>query len=200
MTSYTALAIPLLFILLPLFHSTVRWLRSTLRPPKYPPGPPTLLGLGNLHQIPRLWSHLRLDSWAKEYGPITGLKLGPLNVVILNDASLVYELIVKKAASFSERPSMHVAQEHILPEAKHSYTLFMRDDYNNRLRNMSKQLLVGSGLSNVAPLQQVAGTRLVYSLLESGDDWTEQLKPWYTATKTPTHLAFDRTNKTEMIL
>ena len=68
------------------------------------------------------------------------------------------------------RPSVHVAQEHILPEAKHSYTPVMRDDYNNRLRNMSKPLTVGSGLSNVTPSQQVAGTRLVYSLLEPGDD------------------------------
>ena len=200
MTSYTALAVSLLLILLPLLYSTVRWLRSTLRPSKYPPGPPTLLGLGNLHQIPRLWSHLKLDSWAKEFGPITGLKLGPLNVVVLNDASLVHELIVKRAASFSERPSVHIAQEHILPEAKHSYTLFMRNDYNNQLRAMSKQLLVGSGLSNVAPLQQVAGTRLVYSLLEPGDDWTEQLKPWYAVAKPPPLLAFDRISRSNMIL
>lgn len=199
MTSYTALAISLLLILLPLLYSTVQWLRSTLRPSKYPPGPPTLLGLGNLHQIPRLWSHLKLDLWAKEYGPITGLKLGPLNVVILNDASLVHELLVKKASSFSARPSVHVAQEHILPEAKHSYTLFMRNDYNNRLRVMSKPLLVGSGLSNVAPLQQIAGTRLVYSLLEPGDDWTEQLRPWYAVTKSPPHLAFDEIRKSNMI-
>ena len=183
MTSYTALAVSLLFILLPTLYSTVRWLRSTLRPSGYPPGPPTLLGLGNLHQIPRLWSHLKLDSWAKEYGRITGLKLGPLNVVVLNDASLVHELIVKQGASFCERPSVHIAQEHILPEAKHSYTLFMRNDYSNRLRTMSKQLLVGSGLSNVAPLQKAAATRLVYSLLEPGDDWTEHLKPWYAVAK-----------------
>ena len=200
MISSITLAVSLLLILLPLFYSTVRWLRSTLRPSKYPPGPPTLLGLGNLHQIPRLWSHLKLDSWAKEYGPITGLKLGPLNVVILNDASLVHELLVKKASSFSARMSLHVAQEHILPEAKHSYTLFMRNDYNNRLRAMSKQLLVGSGLSNVAPLQQIAGTRLVYSLLEPGDDWTEQLKPWYAVTRLARHLAFDRIRRSNIIL
>ena len=119
-----------------------------------------------------------------------GLKLGALNVVVLNDASLVHDLLVKRAASFSERPSMHIAQEYVLPEAKHSYTLYMRNDYNNRLRVMSKQLLVGSGLSNVAPLQRAAGTRLVYSILEQGKDWPEHLKPWYAVSKTPPLLAF----------
>ena len=186
MALYTTLAISLLAILLPLFYSTVRWLRSTLRPSKYPPGPPTRLGLGNLHQIPPIWAHLKLDAWAKEYGPITGLKMGPQNVVILNDASLVHELIVKRAHSFSARPWVHTAQDYVLPEAKHSYSLFMRNDYSDRMRTMSKPLLAGSGLSNVAPLQRVAGMRLVHSLLEPGDDWAEQLKPWYAVTKTAT--------------
>ena len=188
MALYTALAISLLLTLL---YSVVRWLRSTLRPSKYPPGPRTLPGLGNLHQIPRLWSHLTLNSWAKEYGPIMGLKLGARNVVVLNDGSLVHELLVKRAGSFSERPSVHIAQEHVLPEAKHSYSLYMRNDYNNRLRAMSKHFLVGSGLSNVAPLQRAAGTQLVYSILESGNDWTEQLKIWYALAKPSPLLAFD---------
>lgn len=65
---------------------------------------------------------------------------------------------------------------------------------------MSKQLLVGSGLSNVAPLQQAAGTRLVYSLLEPGDDWMEQLKAWYAVAESPPLLAFDRISRINMIL
>ena len=178
MTSYTTVTVPLLVILLALLYSTIRWLGSTRRPAEYPPGPSTVLGLGNLHQVPRLWSHLKLDAWAKKYGPITGLKLGPLNVVILNDASLVYELIIKRGAAFSERPSIHIAQNHILPEAKHTYTLYMRNDYSNQLRSLSKQLLVGAGLGNVAPLQHAAAKRLVHSLLEPVDDWMEHLKPW----------------------
>lgn len=199
MISYTALAISLL-IVLPLLYNVLRWLQSTLRPSRYPPGPPTLPVLGNLHQIPRLWSHIQLDSWAKQYGPIMGLKLGALNVVVLNEASLVHELLVKRATSFSERPPIHIAQEHVLPEAKHSYTLYMNHEYNSRLRTMSKQLLVGSGLSNVAPLQRAAGTLLIYSLLEPPNDWTKPLVPWYAVSRPPLLLASVRINRSNIIL
>lgn len=94
---------------------------------------------------------------------------------------------------------MHIAQEHVLPEAKHSYSLYMRNDYSNRLRAISKLLLVGSGLSNVAPLQRAAGTQLVNGILESGNDWTEQLKFWYALAKPSPLLAFDWIDGSNMI-
>ncbi|GIJ81548.1 hypothetical protein Asppvi_000047 [Aspergillus pseudoviridinutans] len=172
----------LFLIVLPFAYSAVKWLLSTTRPSRFPPGPPTVLGLGNWHQIPSVWHFFQLDRWAKEYGPIMGLKLGPRNVVVLNDASMVYELIVKRATSFSERPPMYIAQNHILPEGKHSYSLFMRDDDGNRLRSLAKQTLVGTGLNNLAPMQKAAATRLVYQLYENGEQWTEHLKPWSLAT------------------
>nr|UIK22909.1 cytochrome P450 [Trichoderma rhododendri] len=171
-----------LFIVLPLLYIPIKWLLSTRRPKNFPPGPPTVLGLGNWHQIAPLWHFKQLDDWAKQYGPIMGLKLGPRNVVVLNDASLVYELFVKRATSFSERPPMYIGQNHIMPEGKHSYSLFMRNDYANRLRSIAKHTVVGSGLNNIAPMHKAAGTRLVYDLLKSGDDWAEHLKPWSLAT------------------
>lgn len=161
-----------------LIWAAVRWLLSTRRPKNYPPGPPTLLGLGNLHQIPRLWHHLKLDDWAKQYGPITGLKLGPLNVIVLNDAALVHQLFVKRAAAFNDRYTPYIAKHHILPEGQLSYSLFMNNDYNSRLRTMTKQTVVGSGLSNMAPLQKAGATKLLWKLFEGGQDWVEHLKPW----------------------
>lgn len=179
MASYSFLTLSLI-ISLPIFlYSTVRWLLATQRPSNFPPGPPTLPGLGNLHQIPRLWHFLKLDSWAKEYGPILGLKLGSQNVVVLNDASLIYDLVVKKGSIYSERPSMHIAQEYVIPEGRHSYAVFMQSGYSNRLRAISKHVLVGAGLSNLVPLQKAAATHLVFKLLESGEEWLEHLKIWY---------------------
>ncbi|KAL2169147.1 hypothetical protein VTG60DRAFT_6387 [Thermothelomyces hinnuleus] len=168
----------LALLALPLVYSLVKWLLSTRRPSQFPPGPPGAPLLGNWHQIPSLLHCFKLHEWARQYGPIMGLKLGPRNVVVLNDGSLVYELIVKKANSFSERVPMYIAQNHILPEGKHSYSLFMRNDYGGRLRTLSKQTVVGSGLNNLAPLQKAAATRLLYQLYQDGEHWVEHLKPW----------------------
>lgn len=166
-------------IVFPLVYIGVKWLLSTTRPKNFPPGPPTVLGLGNWHQIPSVWHFFQLDTWAKKYGPIMGLKLGPRNVVVLNDAALVHELIIKRATSFSERPGMYIAQNHIVPEGKHSYSLFMRNDYGNRLRSLAKQTLLGTGLNNLAPMQKAAGANLVYELSKNGDKWADHLVLWY---------------------
>ncbi|KAI1773434.1 cytochrome P450 [Hypoxylon cercidicola] len=46
------------------------------RPKGYPPGPPTLPLIGNLHQMPNKKGHLQFQKWAEEYGPIYSLILG----------------------------------------------------------------------------------------------------------------------------
>ena len=119
-------AATLLLIASPIIYIVGAWLHSTTRPKNFPPGPRPLLGLGNWHQIPRVWHFNQLHAWAKQYGEIMGLKLGPRNVVILNDASLVHELFVKRATSFSERPPMYIAQNHMdwpqVLDADHSFS------------------------------------------------------------------------------
>ncbi|KAH8597601.1 cytochrome P450 [Bisporella sp. PMI_857] len=159
--------IPLLLLIV---YNTAKWLNSTRRPKNFPPGPPTILGLGNLHQMPQTMGFLKYKEWAKEYGPITGLKLGPTNAILINDALVLYELIVKRGASFNGRPQRYVAQKHVLPEAQHVHSLYMRSDYSKRFRTVSKPFFSGTGLANLAPMLQAGGMRLVFDLFETGNE------------------------------
>ncbi|KAF4474647.1 cytochrome P450 oxidoreductase [Fusarium agapanthi] len=74
------------------------------RDPRMPPGPPTQPLLGNIAEIPLTGLGKRFAEWAKVYGPIFSLKVGPGNIIVICDRKAVYELIDKKGSIYSDRP------------------------------------------------------------------------------------------------
>lgn len=89
-----------------------------------PPGPPTIPILGNLHQIPTKGSYFKFTEWAKQYGGIFSLKLGPGTAIVLTDRNLVKQLVDKKGSIYSNRPHSYVSHnlitggDHILVDMK----------------------------------------------------------------------------------
>lgn len=81
------------------------------RPKNYPPGPPTLPFLGNLHQIPQEKRHLQFEKWAREYGPIYSLILGTKVMIVLNSDLAIKDLLDKRGAIYSSRPEAYIAQD-----------------------------------------------------------------------------------------
>lgn len=80
------------------------------RPKNYPPGPPTLPFLGNLHQIPKEKRHVQFEKWAREYGPIYSLILGTKVMIVLNSDLAIKDLLDKRGAIYSSRPEAYIAQ------------------------------------------------------------------------------------------
>ena len=66
--------------------STIGYYAAASRRRKhFPAGPPSLPVLGNAHQLPPEKAFLKFAEWAKTYGGIYGVKLGPQDAVVLND-------------------------------------------------------------------------------------------------------------------
>ncbi|EKG10438.1 Cytochrome P450 [Macrophomina phaseolina MS6] len=76
-----------------------------------PPGPPTRPLIGNLHQLPKTGAHYKFTEWARTYGGIFSLKLGPATAVVITDRRLVKQLLDKKGNVYSNRPQSYVANE-----------------------------------------------------------------------------------------
>ncbi|KID68700.1 Cytochrome P450, partial [Metarhizium hybridum] len=85
---------------------------------KLPPGPPTLPIIGNLHQIPTTFTHLKFTEWAKQYGEIFSLKMGPATCVVLTSPPLVKQLVDKKSNLYSHRPVSHIGYD-IISQGDH---------------------------------------------------------------------------------
>ncbi|CAD0083894.1 unnamed protein product [Aureobasidium vineae] len=81
------------------------------RPRDYPPGPPTLPVIGNIHQMPKRDAHLQFQKWADEYGPIYSLMLGSRVLVVLSSDQAVKDLLDKRSAIYSARLDMYIGQE-----------------------------------------------------------------------------------------
>jgi Cytochrome P450 len=79
----------------------------------YPPGPPTLPVIGNLHQIPSEKRFLQFGEWAQEYGPIYSLMLGTQVYVVLSADYVIKDLVDKRGPIYASRPDLYIAQ-HIL--------------------------------------------------------------------------------------
>ncbi|KAI0415240.1 cytochrome P450 [Xylaria grammica] len=85
--------------------------RTGRRPEGYPPGPPTLPLIGNLHLMPKQKGHLQFERWANEYGPIYSLILGTQVMVVISSDKVVKDLLDKRSGIYSSRPDMYLSQD-----------------------------------------------------------------------------------------
>jgi len=80
------------------------------RPAGYPPGPPTLPLIGNLHLMPKEKAHLQFQKWAEEYGPVYSLILGTKVMIVLSSDQAVKDLLDKRSGIYSSRPDMYLGR------------------------------------------------------------------------------------------
>ena len=53
----------------------------------------------------------QLFEWARQYGDIYSLRLGPQRMVVVNSADVADELFVNRAKIYCDRPALHVAHD-----------------------------------------------------------------------------------------
>jgi hypothetical protein len=80
------------------------------KPMNYPPGPPTLPIIGNLHQLPASQPHLQFKKWADEYGPVYSLMLGASVTIVLSSDVAIKDLLDKRSHIYSSRPPFYIGQ------------------------------------------------------------------------------------------
>ncbi|KAK1846224.1 cytochrome p450 [Colletotrichum chrysophilum] len=80
--------------------------KSTARLPPQPPATPVLGHLSELirENKTRTW-HLRLNEWARTYGPIFGVRSGYIVDYYINSDVMVREIFDKKSAQTADRPT-----------------------------------------------------------------------------------------------
>ncbi|KAJ8752025.1 hypothetical protein K2173_001051 [Erythroxylum novogranatense] len=71
----------------------------------YPPSPPKLPFIGNLHQLGAM-PHVSLQRLGEKYGPIFSLKLGEIPTVVVSSPRLAKEALKTHDLAFASRPQL----------------------------------------------------------------------------------------------
>ncbi|KAI3447311.1 hypothetical protein Pfo_003976 [Paulownia fortunei] len=93
------LALILPVVILFLFHRQKR-----LREALYPPGPPGLPFIGNLHQFDTATPYIYLWQLSNKYGPLMSMKLGSVPVLVVSSPEMAKEVLKTNDLAFSSRP------------------------------------------------------------------------------------------------
>ncbi|KAK7461912.1 hypothetical protein VKT23_008343 [Stygiomarasmius scandens] len=165
------------------------------REPTLPPGPPTLPVLGNVHVFPTEFGFFKFTEWAREYGDIFSLKVGPDTVVVITSMKAVKELIDQQSGLTADRPKSYMVET--MYEDVHaalmryscvdtflisdSRLFFTPDEKWRLLRKTMHPILTPAGAAEHQPIQAAETTQLMYELLHSPDDFFTHLKRYSTS-------------------
>ncbi|KAI0555779.1 cytochrome P450 [Xylaria curta] len=148
---------------------TIGWLAVKLRnlgrrPHRYPPGPPTLPIIGNLHQMPKTKVHVQLQKWASEYGPIYSLILGAQVMIVISSDTVVKDLLDKRSAIYSSRPQMHIPQT--ITSGGLRWTLMQYGEPWRMIRRTAHMVLNINASQTYIPYQDLESKQMLVGLLE----------------------------------
>ncbi|KAI0436092.1 cytochrome P450 [Xylaria telfairii] len=160
----------LLVILLCIILAALRKITwSPSRPRNFPPGPPRLPFLGNLHQVLRVpKAYTRLAELSRSYGThgVMGLKLGPTtNVLVINERKAVEALLEKRGAIYSSRPPF-LGSEYVHPSAEvHLAMMSYGKKWHRMRKTLTIEFVTRAQIQKRTPLVEAESTQLMMELL-----------------------------------
>ncbi|KAI8932356.1 hypothetical protein NX059_010548 [Plenodomus lindquistii] len=142
------------------------------RPANYPPGPPTLPLIGNLHLMPKEKGHLQFQKWAQEYGPIYSLILGTKVMIVLNSDQAIKDLLDKRSGIYSSRPEMYIGQ---LVSGGLRMVLMKYGDTWRMIRRIVHNNLNLKAAKTYVPYQDLENKAMLVGLLDSPDLFADHI-------------------------
>ncbi|KAL1865421.1 hypothetical protein VTK73DRAFT_5265 [Phialemonium thermophilum] len=163
------------------------------RPKGYPPGPPTLPIIGNLHQMPKEKGHLQFQKWAEEYGPVYSLILGTKVMIVLSSDQAIKDLLDKRSGIYSSRPEMYLGQiisggfRVLLMEYGETWRMIRKLVHNN---------LNIKAARTYVPYQDLENKAMLLGFLEQPNDFVGHIRRYTNSLTTQMVFGF-RTTSTE---
>ncbi|KAF7776140.1 hypothetical protein Agabi119p4_4533 [Agaricus bisporus var. burnettii] len=130
-----------------------------------PPGPPGLPLIGNILDMPIEKEWLAFSQWGEKYGDICSVTVLGQPFVILNSAQVATDMLDKKGAIYSDRPTLQMAGE--LVGWRDTLVLLPYGDRFRRYRRFFHKLIgSGAAMKQFHPIEEVEARRFIRQVLE----------------------------------
>ncbi|KAK1230345.1 hypothetical protein PQX77_006555 [Marasmius sp. AFHP31] len=143
------------------------------REPGLPPGPPTTPILGNLGIFPKTYAYLKLTEWARRWGKIYSLKLGPMPAIVITDATAIKEFMDRRGHTTSDRPPNFVLES---VSGGLDLAIAHYGDKWKTLRKASHAILTPHMLMKQLPIQYAESSQLLFDILRTPGSFDNHIR------------------------
>ncbi|TDZ58545.1 Cytochrome P450 monooxygenase yanC [Colletotrichum trifolii] len=143
------------------------------RPKSFPPGPPTLPLIGNLHQIPAKQPHHQFKKWAEEYGPIYSLILGTKVMIVISSDRAVKDLLDKRSSIYSSRLDVYLGN---VVSGNLRILLMKYGETWRTFRKIFHQMLHLNAAKGYVPYQDLESKQMLFGFLEDPDQFIDHIR------------------------
>ncbi|KAF9694650.1 hypothetical protein EKO04_007644 [Ascochyta lentis] len=161
------------------------------RPVDYPPGPPTLPLIGNLHLMPKKKGHLQFQKWAEEYGPIYSLILGTKVMIVLSSDQAIKDLLDKRSNIYSSRPDMYLGK--VVGGGLRMLLLEYGESWRSLRKIVHKSLNIKAARTYV-PYQDLENKAMLMGFLEKPDLFIDHIRRYTNSLTTQMIFGFRTTS------
>ncbi|EJD47037.1 cytochrome P450 [Auricularia subglabra TFB-10046 SS5] len=140
-----------------------------------PPGPPQLPLLGNALDMPAAsdCAWVRFSEWAKKYGDVVYLNVLGQPILILSSAQSAADLLVKRGATYSDRPEFTMAK---MSGWADGFAVMQYGERFRHARRLSGRSLNARAVAQYAPQHTEATSLLLAKLRQSPERFVEHIR------------------------
>ncbi|KAI0403797.1 cytochrome P450 [Xylaria palmicola] len=166
-----------------IFYCCTR-LFSNRRPLNFPPCPPTVPLLGNLHQLPVEKVYLKLAELASKYSShgVMGLQLGPgTRAVVVNNWRAARDFLDVRGAVSSSRPSFLAAEIVMPPPGDYHLAILPHGPKWRKERKTAMDFVKDSEVDKWTRISEAESSQLMHELLVEPEQFREHVVRYHGA-------------------
>lgn len=116
-----------------------------------------------------------MTNWAKTYGGLFSLTVGPSNIIVISDRDVVKQVLDKRSAVTSDRPTS-VLRQQLLTGGDHLLWMDATPEWRLMRKLIHSDLTESMCTRLHAPLQHAESVQMLHDMVSSPDQWKRHIE------------------------